>query len=67
VSRPPYVQMAVRVPQELKDLLEQVADREGMHVSELVRVLLSQSLTDNRWRAQAIRLKEPKPPHSGFP
>lgn len=67
MSRPPYVQMAVRVPRELKDRLEQVADREGMHVSELVRLMLSQSLVDNRWRAQAIRLKEPKPPHSGFP
>lgn len=67
MSRPPYVQMAVRVPQELKDLLEQVADREGMHVSELVRLLLSQSLTENRRRTPAVRPKEPKLPHSGFP
>lgn len=44
MSRPPYVQMAVRVPQELKDLLEQVADREGLHASEMVRLLLCEGL-----------------------
>jgi len=44
VSRPPYVQMAVRVPQEMKDRLEQVAAREGLHASELVRWLLNDGL-----------------------
>ncbi|HDS3802542.1 TPA: ribbon-helix-helix protein, CopG family [Stenotrophomonas maltophilia] len=61
------MQLAVRVPRQLKDRLEQAAAREGMHVSELVRVLLSQSLTEESRRAQAIRLKESKLPHSGFP
>ncbi|HDS1016572.1 ribbon-helix-helix protein, CopG family [Stenotrophomonas maltophilia] len=42
------MQMAVRVPQELKDLLEQVADREGVHVSELVRLLLREGLDQPR-------------------
>lgn len=44
MSRPPYVQMAVRVPQELKDRLEQAAAREGLHASELVRWLLNDGL-----------------------
>jgi len=44
VSRPPYVQMAVRVPRELKDRLEQAASREGLHASELLRWLLNDGL-----------------------
>jgi len=44
MSRPPYVQMAVRVPRELKDWLEQVAAREGLHASELTRLLLHEGL-----------------------
>lgn len=48
MSRPPYVQMAVRVPQELKDRLEQAAAREGLHVSELVRLLLREGLDQPR-------------------
>ncbi|MBA0237251.1 ribbon-helix-helix protein, CopG family [Stenotrophomonas maltophilia] len=38
------MQMAVRVPRELKERLEQAAAREGMHVSELVRWLLNDAL-----------------------
>lgn len=48
MSRPPYVQMAVRVSQEMKDRLEQAAAREGMHVSELVRLLLREGLDQPR-------------------
>lgn len=44
MSRPPYVQMAIRVPQELKDRLEQAAAREALHASELVRLLLNDGL-----------------------
>lgn len=44
MSRPPYVQMAVRVPRQLKDRLEQAAAREGLHASELVRLLLNDGL-----------------------
>lgn len=44
MSRPPYVQMAVRVPQELKDRLEQAAAREGLHASEMARLLLCEGL-----------------------
>ena len=44
MSRPPYVQMAVRVPRELKDRLEQAAAREGLHASELLRWLLNDGL-----------------------
>lgn len=44
MSRPPYVQMAVRVPQELKERLEQAATREGLHTSEMVRLLLCEGL-----------------------
>ncbi|WP_414491586.1 ribbon-helix-helix protein, CopG family [Stenotrophomonas maltophilia] len=40
--------MAVRVPQELKDRLEQAAAREGVHVSELVRLLLREGLDQPR-------------------
>lgn len=48
MSRPPYVQMAVRVPRELKDRLEQAAAREGLHASELVRLLLREGLDQPR-------------------
>lgn len=44
MSRPPYVQMAVRVPEELKDRLEQATAREGLHASEMVRLLLCERL-----------------------
>lgn len=44
MSRPPYVQMAVRVPRQLKDRLELAAAREGLHASELVRLLLNDGL-----------------------
>ena len=44
MSRPPYVQMAVRVPQELKDRLEQAAARERLHTSEMARLLLHEGL-----------------------
>ncbi|MFV1845739.1 ribbon-helix-helix protein, CopG family [Stenotrophomonas maltophilia] len=40
--------MAVRVPQEMKDRLEQAAAREGVHVSELVRLLLREGLDQPR-------------------
>jgi predicted HicB family RNase H-like nuclease len=48
VSRLPYVQMAVRVPRQLKERLEQAAAREGVHVSELVRLLLREGLDQPR-------------------
>lgn len=47
-SRPPYVQIAVRVPRELKDRLEQTATRKGRHVIELVRLLLRGDLGQPR-------------------
>ncbi len=44
MSRPPYMQMAVRVPRQLKERLEQAAAREGLHASEMVRLLLCEGL-----------------------
>ncbi len=38
------MQMAVRVPRQLKERLEQAAAREGLHASEMVRLLLCEGL-----------------------
>lgn len=46
MTRPAYVQMAVRVPSELKSQLEQLASEQGKHVSELVRELLTEGMKD---------------------
>lgn len=40
MTRPAYVQMAVRIPEALKLQLEKLASEQGKHVSELVRELL---------------------------
>lgn len=44
MTRPAYVQMAVRVPRDLKARMEQLAAEQSKHVSELVRELLTEGL-----------------------
>ncbi len=60
MSRPPYVQMAVRVPRELKDRLEQAAAREGLHASELLGgwpgALLAQQALRHKTRKVSFQL-----------
>lgn len=46
MTRLAYVQMAVRVPRELKSHLERLAAVESKHVSELVRELLTEGVKD---------------------
>ena len=46
MTRPAYVQMAVRVPKALKAQMEKLAAEEGKHVSELVRELLTEGTKD---------------------
>lgn len=46
MTRPAYVQMAVRVPRELKAQMELLATEQGKHVSELVRELLTEGTKD---------------------
>ena len=46
MTRPAYVQMAVRVPRDLKAQMEKLAVEESMHVSELVRELLTEGMKD---------------------
>lgn len=46
MTRPAYVQMAVRVPESLKLQLEKLASEQGKHVSELVRELLLDGVKD---------------------
>ncbi len=46
MTRPAYVQMAVRVPRDLKAQMEKLAAEESMHVSELVRELLTEGMKD---------------------
>ena len=46
MTRPAYVQMAVRVPRELKAQMELLATEQGKHVSELVRELLTEGMKD---------------------
>ncbi|MCR6627267.1 MAG: hypothetical protein NVV67_13650 [Pseudoxanthomonas sp.] len=46
MTRPAYVQMAVRVPRELKAQMELLATEQGKHVSELVRELLTEGMED---------------------
>ena len=46
MTRPAYVQMAVRVPKALKTQLERLAAVESKHVSELVRELLTEGVKD---------------------
>lgn len=46
MTRPAYVQMAVRVPRELKAQMELLAADESKHVSELVRELLTEGMKD---------------------
>lgn len=52
MTRPAYVQMAVRVPKALKTQMERLAAEEGKHVSELVRELLTVGMKD---RGAAIK------------
>lgn len=46
MTRPAYVQMAVRVPEALKLQLEKLAGEQGKHVSEIVRELLLDGVKD---------------------
>lgn len=46
MTRPAYVQMAVRVPRDLKAQMEKLAAEESRHVSELVRELLTEGMKD---------------------
>jgi len=46
MTRPAYVQMAVRVPRDLKARMEQLAADQRKHVSELVRELLTEGMKD---------------------
>ena len=46
MTRPAYVQMAVRVPRDLKAQMELLATEQGKHVSELVRELLTEGMED---------------------
>ena len=46
MTRPAYVQRAVRVPRELKAQMELLATEQGKHVSELVRELLTEGMKD---------------------
>lgn len=48
MTRPAYVQMAVRVPEVLRSQLEMLAREQERHVSELVRELLAQGLKERR-------------------
>lgn len=44
MTRLAYVQMAVRVPQDMKAELENLASMEKAHVSELIREMLAEGL-----------------------
>ena len=44
MTRPAYVQMAVKLPPELKERLERVAEEEQRPVSDLVRELVREGL-----------------------
>lgn len=44
MTRPAYVQLAVRVPKDMKAELERVAALERAHVSELIRDVLAEGL-----------------------
>ena len=46
MTRPAYVQMAVRVPRDLRARMEQLAAEQSKHVSELVRELLLDGVKD---------------------
>lgn len=46
MTRPAYVQMAVRVPRDLRARMEQLAAEQSKHVSELVRELLTEGMED---------------------
>ena len=46
MTRPAYVQMAVRVPEVLRSQLEMLAREQERHVSELVRELLTEGTKD---------------------
>ena len=60
MTRPAYVQMAVRVPRDLKARMEQLAADQRKHVSELVRELLTEGLKD-----RGAPIKPPVPSRSG--
>jgi predicted DNA-binding protein len=60
MTRPAYVQMAVRVPRELKAQMELLATEQGKHVSELVRELLTEGMKD-----RGAPIKPPVPLRSG--
>lgn len=46
MTRPAYVQMAVRVPRDLKVNMERLASEQSKHVSELIRELLAEGMRD---------------------
>jgi hypothetical protein len=60
MTRPAYVQMAVRLPEALKLQLEMLASEQGKHVSELIRELLLDSVRD-----RGAPIKPPVPSRSG--
>lgn len=60
MTRPAYVQIAVRVPRELKAQMELLATEQGKHVSELVRELLTEGMKD-----RGAPIKPPVPLRSG--
>ena len=60
MTRPAYVQMAVRVPRGLKARMEQLAAEQSKHVSELVRELLTEGMKD-----RGAHIKPPETSRSG--
>lgn len=60
MTRPAYVQMAVRLPEALKLQLEMLASEQGKHVSELIRELLLDGVRD-----RGAHIKPPAPSRSG--
>ena len=60
MTRPAYVQMAVRLPEALKLQLEKLASEQGKHVSELNRELLLDGV-----RARGAPIKPPVTSRSG--
>lgn len=60
MTRPAYVQMAVRLPEALKLQLEMLASEQGKHVSELIRELLLDGV-----KAQEAPIKPPVTSRSG--
>lgn len=55
MTRPAYVQLAVRVPPELKERLERVADQEQRPVSDVVRELVREGLAKRHFGSKNQR------------